>query len=509
VRSRQTAASAPLRHPVYRGSWPTAVWLLISGGWTLSAQHSSAQLNETTTLAAVAARHLSEGEHEEAEVIADSLLKLDPESRVAWELIGTSRYLQDDSRGALRAWGRAGRPQVGGITISFLGKGGEVQSPDGSSSFGLVGLRHGDLLTVDRLIQGERRLRSLPAAASARLDYRMQADGAAHLSGVLVLDGPHPFPRPEMAAHTLRLLVGRLHLRSANALGNLEAWEMSARISKNRYSAAVSLAHPTPFGHGVWKWTIDREEGSRATMTLPTGIREERTGIEWRHTDWIAARVRGSVLGRVDRRGEGGTAPGAGMALTFVPLNEQSEITLDGTIWSGSRERSEFGQLSILATRYPPTRTSPGGPSGMAARLGVLTVSSGAPTDLTPLFGAGGQADIALRAHRELDRDGVAIELLPGTAWIHGGIELLHSIGAIGPLGIGAALFADGAGVLPGSEFPSNGNGESPRRAALSLGGGMRARITGISGWLRVDWGINPADGVSTLSAGWVAGGAS
>jgi hypothetical protein len=334
----------------------------------------------------------------------------------------------------------------------------------------------------------------------------MQAGGDAHLSGVLVMDDLHPFTRPEIAAHSLRLLVGRLHLRFANALGQMEAWQVAARISPRRYSVALSLAHPAPLGHGVWMWTIDREEGSRATIALPSGIREDRTGIEFRYSDWIAARLRGSVLGRVDRRRDGGTAPGAGMALTFLPLNERSEITLAGTIWSGNGEGTGFGQLSLLASRFPQLRTSPGGPSGLAARLGIVTVSSGAPTDLTPLFGAGGQADVAMRAHEEMDRDGVARELLPGTAWIHGGIELLRSLGAIGPVGVGVALFADGAGVLPGSQLPG---GENLRRAALNVGVGGRARLSGVPGWLRIDWGVNPADGASTLSAGWVAGAAS
>jgi hypothetical protein len=97
----------------------------------------------------------------------------------------------------------------------------------------------------------------------------------------------------------------------------------------------------------------------------------------------------------------------------------------------------------------------------------------------------------------------MALALLPGTAWVHGGVELLHSLGAVGPVGIGVALFADAARVIGGTQVSF---GQNSRRSAITFGGGGRARLTAVPGWLRIDWGVDPADGTSTLSAGWVLG---
>lgn len=40
----------------------------------------------------------------------------------------------------------------------------------------------------------------------------------------------------------------------------------------------------------------------------------------------------------------------------------------------------------------------------------------------------------------------------------------------------------------------------------VHLGAGARVRIPGVTGWLRTDWGIDPVDGASTISAAWVSG---
>ena len=43
-------------------------------------------------------------------------------------------------------------------------------------------------------------------------------------------------------------------------------------------------------------------------------------------------------------------------------------------------------------------------------------------------------------------------------------------------------------------------------RGAINVGAGLRARAPGVDGWLRVDWGLDPASGASRLSAAWVQG---
>jgi hypothetical protein len=142
-----------------------------------------------------------------------------------------------------------------------------------------------------------------------------------------------------------------------------------------------------------------------------------------------------------------------------------------------------------------------GAPSGWAVRGGVVAVSSDLPPDLRPRIGSGGRTELLMRARSDLDPAGVVRPLYPGRAWLHGGIEYLRPLRSIGGVGIGVGAFADGVRVVasePGVDRPRG------PRGAIHLGAGLRARVPGVDGWLRVDWGVDPSDGASRLSAAWV-----
>jgi hypothetical protein len=108
-----------------------------------------------------------------------------------------------------------------------------------------------------------------------------------------------------------------------------------------------------------------------------------------------------------------------------------------------------------------------------------------------------------MRARSDLDDRGVVRALFPGTAWAHGGVELLQPIWSADLLAIGVAAFADGVWVVA-----RDGESVDPadRRGAVNLGAGIRARVPGLEGWLRLDWGVDPTDGASTISVAWVPG---
>ncbi len=326
--------------------------------------------------------------------------------------------------------------------------------------------------------------------------------------------GPsNPSTLPHLAAHAVRLLAGRrIHIVSSDPLGRLERWELSGAIEGSLHSVALVLAHPAPNGPGVWRWAAEHGTGRYASGGDGPIVREQHTGLAFSHADWITASLRGSAHGRVDVRPGRGSFAGAGMAWTLLPLSERGSVRVEGTGWrrvgeaasGGEGPTTWFGRLALLASLDPPHPPGVTPLSGVALRGGLVAVSSGAPHDLLPRIGAGGNTSVLMRARSDLDGEGVVRPLFPGRTWAHGGLEVRHAVGSVGPVGIGVAAFADGVRTLttaPGSDAHGG------RRGAVHLGAGLRARIPWVAGWLRADWGIDPVDGASTISAAWVPGG--
>jgi len=476
-------------------------------------------------LADLAGLRVLQGDLEEAEALAIRLVRVRPGSNYAWELLALTRYLQDDAHGALRAWNQADRPLTGDVNVRVLGHDGPRHSQAGPDPDRVSGVAEGRVLTTGALVRGERRLGALPAAERARLGYRMLPGGEAAVEGTVVLGAGNPFTRLDLVAHALRLVGRRVHLVSADPFGRLERWELSGTREGTLHKAELALAHPAPGDRGVWRWDLDHETGRYGSIGLADAARETSSSLGWSHTDWLTSTLRGSVHSRVDVRPERGTFLGAGTGWTLLPPTARGAIGAEGTGWVRIGGKAPDGSAQKPETRYGRAEVrgvfhamrprgwwgrtdgagSPGGPSGSSVALdirgGIVAVSRGAPPDLVPRIGSGGNAALLMRARSDLDDQGVVRPLFPGTAWAHGGIEVLRPVASVGPVGIGVALFADGVRVLAPERASAVA---ADRRGAVHLGGGLRARIPWVDGWLRTDWAIDPFDGTSTFSAGWV-----
>jgi hypothetical protein len=458
-------------------------------------------------LAALAGLRIRQGSPAAAELLASHLVRLDPASGVGWELLGASRYLQDDARGALKAWASRQSPVVRGVNLRVFGRG----TPSGGSAPSPLlgarwtGISSGDALTEEVLILGERRLGSLPAASRSRLTFRMLPGGEASLDGTVVLGETNPFSPPTLPAHALRLLGRRVQIGSAAPLGGMDRWELSGSVEGSLRAATFAVAHPAPLGKGVWQWTVDHGSGRYRSEGGSASTREERSGVSWSHADWVTATLRAKGSLYLEQRPGHGTFAGAGMNWTRITLSDRGSVGAEAMGWSQVDRRSErgptsFGRLALAAALLPRDPPGIAMPSGLALRAGVVTVSRGAPQDLLPRAGAARQASMLMRAGSDLDPDGAVRALFPGRGWAHGGVEVLQAVGTVGPLGVGVAAFADGVRVLGPSGLPTGDRG------ALHVGVGLRARVPGLSGWLRADWGIDPFRGSDSFSAGWVPG---
>ncbi len=472
-------------------------------------------------LADLAGLRVLKGDLAGAEDLATHLVRIQPESNYAWELLALTRYLQDDAYGALRAWGRAGRPVVQEVDVRVMNRSGSRAPTSASQADQVRGIEEGRALTLEALLRGERRLQSLPAAERARLEYRMIPGGEAAVQGTVVLGARNPLGTRDLPAHALRLLARRIHFASSDPLGRLERLEASGMIEGTLKEAGFTLAHPAPGASGVWRWELIHSTGRYGLAGLADAARETSTGLGWSHTDWITAALRGSAHARIELRPERGAFVGAGTGWSLLPLN--SPLALGGEVkgWTqvggehpdadGEESESRFGRVKLRASFHAPgpwagwTRTGRDGSAtgldrsvpGVALLGGVVAVSRGIPPDLMPRIGADGGATMLMRARSDLDDAGVVRPLFPGTAWAHGTIELVQPVWDVGPAGIGVAVFADAIRVLRDSDTLSG------ERGAVHLGGGIRAWLPWVDGWLRVDWGIDPSDGTSAFSAAW------
>ncbi|TVP75720.1 MAG: tetratricopeptide repeat protein [Gemmatimonadales bacterium] len=469
-------------------------------------------------LADLAGLRILQGELTEGEALASRLVEVRPQAPHAWELLALARFLQDDAHGALRAWNQAGRPRVRDVAIQLLDPLGAREATVGTPPLPPGGLAPGQVLTVEGLIRGERRLAALPAADRARLGYRMVPGGEAAVEGTVVLGGGNPFTRADLVGHGLRLAVRRIHVVSADPLGRLERWDLTASMDGSLRRAAFALAHPAPGNHGAWRWGVEYHAGRYWSGEAESPVRERRAGVRWSHTDWVTSTVKGSLDGRLDLRPGRGTFAGVGTAWTFLPVTPRGALGARATGWvrvggndTGDPERLH-GRAEVRGvfhavrprTRRPDQEGHRAGQGrravGLDLRGGAVLISGGSPPDLAPRIGSGGNTDILMRARSDLDSGGVVRPPLPGHAWVHGGVEALVPALALGPVELGVAVFADGAGVVSHGSLPSAGG----RKGALHLGAGVRGRLPWMDGTLRADWAIDPSPGTSTFSVAWV-----
>jgi hypothetical protein len=431
---------------------------------------------------------------EDASELAGRLLEVDPADAWGWDLLASIRFLSDDASGALRAWNRVGRPVVQAVRI----QGGEA-SADGVAyreQARRAGIAEGQVLTPEALALGVRRLETLPSVSRARLDYRPVASGGADVEGAVSLRPGRPFARAALPGHVLRGLGGRVALSASTSLDRHDRWAVEALAEGRLREVSGGYAVPAPGGLGAWSWELTHAAGRFTSPDGGPAMRLERTGFRWGHTHWLRASLRTTVTAGLDRWSERGTLAAGGLSLLVHPPDAPAAVGITMEGWSGGSDVRRFGRVAALATILTPLGGSTGTDLELDVRLGADAISVDAPPDLRPRFGAGASATHPMRARSHLDGDGAVRLLVPGNAWIHGGVELRRWGPWIGPLRMGIGVFADAARGRGGPERSAGG--------AIHLGAGLRARVPGGDGWLRVDWAGDPESRASRVSAAFV-----
>jgi hypothetical protein len=427
----------------------------------------------------------------DATSLARQALDRDPRDEYAWDVLGSSLFMEDDAEGALRAWNRIGRPRVDAVNIEGIRHSRYQAIADG------LAIQPNALLTADAYERARRRLEEWPDRRSARLAFRPEAAGFATVDVVVAEHSTRPHGAAEWSAMAARSAIDReVTFATPGFSGQGELWTASWRWWNDRPRVAGSFAAPRT-GHlpGVWRVDASWETQTYAfDAGAPALSRESRTHGGLTVSDWISGKVRYSVGAGIDVfDGERKTAF-VNATLERRLIDDRLSLTTDVTNWSSFTADPGFtvvgAQAALRSSRQLERWVH-------RVAVGAQRVSDAAPLAMWSGAGEGRARAPLLRAHSLLD--GGVIETSGsafGRTLTYANVETQRWFDRPRLPRLGLAGFAD---------FARANRGVSGSSSALQidLGGGLRIKIPGAEGVLRVDAAHGMRDGANALTVGW------
>jgi len=426
----------------------------------------------------------------EAIALAGRAVRLNPEDRYAWDVLGSSLFIQNDTRGALRAWEHVGKPNVDRLRVEGLT----------ATRYSLVAealdLHPNTPLTERRFALAERRLAQLPASESTRLTYRPDADGYAMVDAVVVEPSAKPSGPLEWGAIAAHAAIDREIVASIPGwTGQGELWTARYRWWDNRPLAGFELAAPrVGWLPGVWR--VDAFWEAQTYALTGGRFREDRAHGGLSVGDWLTPGLRYEAAAGVDDWTGTRRAISIGATIDQRLFDDRISLTATGSRWA-ALDGSPFGSAS-LSGRFA---SSPEPAAFVAlAEAGVDTASRTSPLSLWSGAGEGRARPRLLRAHPLLD-DGVVSGDVFGTTVRFGTVEAQHWLSRPTLARVGLAVFADGASASGPLQVDA-GVGIRLRAASLFRPGEGGAGLTR-GATLRIDYAHGLRDGADAVSVGW------
>ena len=437
----------------------------------------------------------------EAGTSAQRAVLIDPGDAQGWDLLATSRFLDDEPALALDAWNRIGRPSVDLVRVE-----GSPRTRDPVIT-ALVDLPPRTLLTAERQGRAARRLQELPSAALTQLRYRPADGGLAEIDAAVVERVTMPRGvAPAVVAAARAWLQREIRLDVAAPFRGGELWTVAWRWWEARPRVAFALAIPALAGlPGVatieWSWerpSYATPSAVGAAMDAAAGAavgaihREERRHAGLRLADWATSRVRWELGAAVDRWAEDSHL-GVDADLDIRLAGDRVSVGIDTGAWWLIAGKQRFARAGV-SSAWRSTRDA-GRPS-WSALAGFTAVSAASPFDLWPGAGTGHARAPLLRAHPLLDA-GVVSGPVFGRQLVHGSVEYQRPLLTAQGGALQVAAFADTARAWS----PVGDHGRRSWHA--DAGVGLRIALPGIGGTTRVDIARGLRDGRMALSAGW------
>jgi hypothetical protein len=397
----------------------------------------------------------------EAEELAASAIAGGDTDMYAWQVLATSRFVQNDSAGALQAWNRIGEPRLDLVRIDGLSRTRHRVVER------LIDLPVGSLLTNDGLLRGRRRLAELPSSSTGRLDYVPLPAGLAEIRG-FVAERPL-FPSTPLGLTALALTTAstrEVRVATGSFTGGGEQIWGAWRFWPGRPQIAGGVDAPAPWG-GVWG--IEASTGRQEfTSSLP---RIDRRSARLHVADWVTGRLRLGLSGGMDERSGQPVSPVVSGSIRYASGGERfmAELANHNFVREGFASFAASFSVQSSAQRRGLV---------WAAAGTAVTVGAGAPLDLWPAGDTGHARSTLLRAHPLLDGGKLRANRL--------GRELLHATAEVqrwqtfrGVVSLAGALFVDAARTSRMIDGGSLGD--------VDAGVGTRLAIAGVPGAFRVD----------------------
>ncbi len=407
--------------------------------------------------------------------LASTVVAQDPADVYAWQLLATARFVTDDQAGALAAWNVTGQPRVDLIRVEGLRRTRQRVVER------LARAETGHLLTLDHLSRIERQLADWPAARTTAVSYVPKPAGLADLRIVVAERDRVPHRPIELGIIGVRAVVTReIRVAFGAITSEGDRLELGWRFWPERPRYAAGLLAPAPWG-GLWGVQVSSERQPLTAPALET-VRHDSGGVVLR--GWQTGRWRWQAGAGLDRWVELGRFGTLQATVDFVTLGEGLKAQARGQRWLGS---DGFGALDLSVRG---TRALQAGRYVLEGRGALSRVSAQAPYDLWPAGDTGHVRSTLLRAHPLL-ADGRYLTSRLGAGVVTASVEVQRIWRSHG-LRLGPAIFADVG------RTSRRLDGTAIRDADIGMG--LRARLPGMPGLIRLDAAHGLRDGSRAVS---------
>jgi hypothetical protein len=428
----------------------------------------------------------------DAAALARAALVRDPSDAYALDVLGSSLFMQDDAVGALRAWNEIDKPRVNLVRIEG------IRHTRYQTVAEALAVQPNMLLTAEKFEQARRRLEELPDRSSARLTMRPETDGFVSVDVVVLERGGVPRNATDWTATGARAAATRsLSVSLPGGTGQGDVWSAEWGFWPNRPSVGMAFAAPR-VGRlpGVWRVEASWDAQSFASDTIGApAVRESRWHGGLSVSDWLTAHIRYSISTGFDTWNGDRKTVAIGGAVERRWFGDRAALEVHATDWIGVRSSTGFQVTGVrVDLQSSPERRG----WIVLGTAGADRVSDRAPLGMWPGAGDGHARVPMLRAHPLL-QDGViglGLSSAFGRSLSYGTAEAQRWFDKPFLARVGLAAFID----IARASRKAAGN-ESPTH--IDAGAGVRVKIPGATGALRVDVARGVRDGAHALTFGW------
>ena len=267
---------------------------------TRRSNRSASSANASAPLRELAGVRFSQQRWHDAATLAERALDRDAEDGYAWDVLGSSRFIQNDVDGALRAWNHIDKPQVDSVQIAGLTRTRYAFIAQ------IAALTPNTVLTARQLTLANRRLGELPDRVTLAVGYRPEADGFATVNVNLVerSRGPRQHrwtgyrsarrPRSiERSASPFPAIPARASFGKRAGAGGAEG-RGSRRVFRRRAPGRLG---------GIWRvdgsWEA-QTYGAQQINDTPGDIRQHQTHGAISFSNWVMPNLRFEASSGVD-----------------------------------------------------------------------------------------------------------------------------------------------------------------------------------------------------------------